>query len=395
MNKFFKRFLVFLILNALILGGTFLLGVYYGKSKCRICPPEDIDFSLFWEAYRALEDNFIDNEKLTPKEIVYGAIEGMVKTLKDPYTNFFTPQKSKKFIEEEIKGMYEGVGMYIGIRDNQLQVISPIEGTPAYKAGLRAGDKILFINGTSTEGITLEEAANLIKGPRGTEVTLTILREEWEEPRDFKIKRARITIPVVKWEVKENNIAYIKIFHFTERTDEEFNKISFEILNSPGIDRIILDLRNNPGGLLSEVIKISGYFLKRGDPIVIIKEKDKEIVKRAKGNERFLKYPLVVLINKGTASGAEILASALRENLRAKFLIGETSFGKGLVQEPIYLSDNSLLKITTSEWLTSKGKAINKIGVKPDIEIEMKEEDYREGKDPQLEEAIKVIKKIK
>ncbi len=388
----FKKTLIFFLFSILFISSV-SFAFYLGKSQCPICPPQDLDFSLFWEAYYKLKENFLEKEKISDKDILYGAISGMVKSLGDPYSSFYNPKETERFIQEDIKGEYEGVGMYIGIRNNQLQVISPLKGTPAYRAGLKAGDKILAINGTSTEGMSLEKATSLIKGPKGTKVKLTIFREGWEKPKEFIIERAKIEIPTLEWELKEKEIAYIHIYQFNEKTNKKFSKIAFEILNSSA-KKIILDLRNNPGGLLNEVVKISGWFLKSGDKVVIIKEKNKKEVKRAFGNEIFLNYPMVVLINQGTASGAEILAAALRENRNVK-LIGQTSFGKGSVQEPIRLSDGSLLKITIAEWLTPNENSINNKGVKPDIEVKMTDEDFNKERDPQLEKALEIIKQMR
>ncbi|MDI6591407.1 MAG: S41 family peptidase [Patescibacteria group bacterium] len=369
----------------------FGLGFYLGKTQCKICPPEEIDFSLFWEAYHKLQEKFVSPEKLDVQKMIYGAISGMVKSLNDPYTIFLNPEETKEFLKS-IKGeVFEGVGMEIGIRKGQLQVIAPLEGTPAQKAGLRTGDKIIKINDTLTAEITIEEAVSLIRGPKGTEVTLTILREGWQEPKEFKIKRAMIKVPTLKKELKDENIVYLKLYQFSEELSSDFGKAAIEILDSPA-QKIVLDLRNNPGGLLEEAEAISGWFLERGQTVVIVEGKKREEHK-AEGNERFVDYPIVVLINQGTASGAEILAAALRDN-RGAIIIGETSFGKGLVQEPERLRDGSILKITTAKWLTPKGQSITGVGIEPDILVEMTEKDYEEGRDPQLEKAIEVIKEL-
>jgi carboxyl-terminal processing protease len=385
-----KKILI-VFFSVVLIFGIFASGFYFGKSKCKICPPKDINFSLFWEAFYKLRENFLEKEKFEIQKIIYGAIEGMTKSLGDPYTTFFTPDETKRF-EEEVRGKFEGVGMEIGIKKGKLKVIAPLEGTPAKRAGILAGDEILKIDGKSTEGLSVEEAAILIRGPKGTEVTLTIYREDWEKPRDFKLVRDVIKIPVVKWELKEDNIAYIKIYQFLEPTGIDFSRTAGEILNSPA-KKIILDLRDNSGGLLDEVVKVSGWFLKIGEIVTIEKREGKEKPRYSLGPAEFLKYPVVVLINRGSASAAEILAAALREN-RGIILIGENSFGKGTVQEPFFLSDGSSLKITIAEWLTPKGNSISEIGLKPDIEIKMTEEDYEKGFDPQLEKAIEIIKGI-
>lgn len=384
-----KLFLLFVI------GAVFIGGFFLGQSSvtCDICPPEDIDFSLFWQTRNVLEEKFVEPAKINTKEMIYGAISGMVKTLGDPYTTFLNPEDTKKF-KEDIKGVFEGVGMEIGIREGELLIIAPLEGTPAQKAGLLPGDKILKIDDTLTRDITIDEAVSLIRGPKGTEVTLTILREGWEESREFKIKRGVIEIPSLKWEMKDENIAYLKIYHFSSKASFDFSKTAFEILKSPA-KKIILDLRNNPGGYLEVAQDIAGWFLQRGQIVTIEdfgdKEKDKEY--KAQGNERFVNFPIVVLINQGSASGSEILAAALRDN-RGISIIGERSFGKGSVQELEELREGASLKVTVAHWLTPKGKLITDVGLEPDIVIEMTSEDYEQGRDPQLDKAIEIIRQL-
>lgn len=387
-------FLAFILIGASFYSGFLYGKLQYGKLQCRICPPEEIDFSLFWEAYHKLKEKFVDKSKIDAQKIIYGAISGMIKSLGDPYSAFFTPAERKKF-EEDIKGSFEGIGIEIGIRNGQLLIITPLEETPAKKAGLRAGDKILKINDILTVDLTIDEAVNLIRGPKDTEVTLTILREGWEQPKEIKIRRDLIKIPSIKFEIKETpegeKIAYIKIFQFFENTAQDFNRIANEILKK-GLNKIILDLRNNPGGILQEAEEVASWFLKK-DQIMVIVEGKERTEHRTKRDGKFADYPIVILINNGSASGAEILAAAIRDNREAK-IIGEKSFGKGSVQEPDLLSDNSLLKITTAKWLTPKGQHISEVGLNPDLVVKMTEEDYEQEKDPQLEKALEIIKNL-
>jgi carboxyl-terminal processing protease len=372
---------------------SFTLGVVVGENRvhCKICKPEELDFSLFWEAYQKLQEKFVAKEKIDYQKVLYGAISGMVKSLDDPYTVFLDPEENKRF-NEDVSGLFEGIGAEIGIRKGQLQIISPLEGTPAEKAGLRAGDKIIKINDTFTTDLTVDEAVNLIRGPKGTEVTLTIFREELEAPKEIKIQRAVIEIPSLKWELKEGNIAYIKLYQFSEKADTDFRDKAMEILASPA-QKIILDLRNNPGGYLEVANNIAGWFLKRNSIVTIEdfggKFERKEY--KAQGNEKFADYPIVILINQGSASGSEILAGALRDNRSIK-LIGEKSFGKGSVQELENLPGGASLKITVAKWLTPKGESISEKGLDPDIQVEMTEKDYENGRDPQLDKAIEIIK---
>lgn len=393
MSEKFKKFFIFVFFLSFI-GAVFYGGFLYGKFQCKICPPEDIDFSLFWEAYYKLKEKFVDKEKLDIQKIIYGAISGMAKSLGDPYTVFYTPEEAKKF-KEDIRGSFEGIGAEIGIRKGQLVIVAPLEGSPAQKAGLRPGDKIIKINDILTVDLTLDEAVSLIRGPKGTEVTLTILREGWDQPKEFKIIRTVIKIPSVKFEIKTTpkgkEIAYIKIFQFYENTSQDFTLIANEILKK-GVKKIILDLRNNPGGVLQEAENIASWFLKK-DQIMVIVEGERKEEHRTKIDGKFSDFQIVVLINNGSASGAEILAAALRDN-RGAILVGEKTFGKGSVQEPEVLSEGSLLKITTAKWLTPKGQYISELGLEPDIVVKMTEEDFEEGRDPQLEKALEIIENL-
>lgn len=403
--KFIKKNLIFILLIPVLLLG-FSLGFLTGKIEKPVLiegvcnleegKPEGIDFSLFWDAWRILQEKYL--EALGPKEMLYGAISGMVKSLKDPYTVFLNPEESKTF-KEDIAGKFEGVGMEIGMRKNELTVISPLEGTPAEKAGIRAGDKILKIDDRPTQDLTIEEAVHLIRGQRGTTVSLTIFREEWEVPKEVKIVRAVIEIPILKWEIKrpENgypDLAYLKLYHFSETASSEFKKAALQILASP-CKKMILDLRNNPGGYLEVAQDIAGWFLERGKVVAIedFGEQKERKEYKARGNAKFLDWPMVVLLNQGSASGSEILAGALRDN-RGILIIGEKSFGKGSVQELAELKEGSSLKVTIAKWLTPKGQLIAEKGLEPDIKVEMTDEDYTEGRDPQLDKAIEVLKDL-
>lgn len=396
-----KKFLIsFLIIAFFVI---FSLGIWIGKTQvvCKVCPPEKIDFSLFWESWDKLQEKYISPEKLDVQNMIYGAISGLIDSLGDPYTTFFNPTDTKLFLED-VSGRFEGVGMEVGIRKGQLQIIAPLEGTPAKKAGLRPGDKIIKIDDVSTAELKIEEAINLMRGPKGTEVSLYILREGWEAPKEFKIKRAVIEIPSLKWELinlngevdKEGEIAYLRLYQFSEKANSDFSKAAIEILKSPA-KKIILDLRNNPGGYLEIAQEIAGWFLNRGQIVVMedFNVRQDQIVYKTEGNANLLDYPTVILINQGSASASEILAAALRDNRGIK-LIGETSYGKGSVQELESLSGGSSLKITVADWLTPKGDRINNVGLEPDIKIEMAEEDYAQDRDSQLEKAIEIIREM-
>ncbi|MBI2054340.1 MAG: S41 family peptidase [Candidatus Staskawiczbacteria bacterium] len=372
---------------------VFQLGVFVGSANFfyYVPQPEEIDFSLFWDSYNKLKKNFVNPEAIDVKKIVYGAISGMTKTLGDPYTDFFDPTEAEKFFQD-LSGSFEGIGVEIGLKNNRPTVISPLEGTPGKKAGLKPGDVILEINEKSTYDMTVEEAVSLIRGPKGTDVVLTVFRQEWDRPREIKITRDVIKIPAMVWELKEGDTAYIKIYQFDNVLAQDFRKAAFQILNSQA-KRIILDLRNNPGGYLEVSQDIAGWFLEKGTIVTIedFGQGEEQKTFKAEGSAVFMDYPTVVLINGGTASASEILAGALRDNRNVK-LIGDKSFGKGSVQEIINLMDGSFLKITIAKWLTPKGQSISDLGLEPDIKVEISDEDIEQDKDPQLQKALEIIK---
>ena len=378
-----------LIIVALV---AFQLGNSKGQLECSVCAPEDVDFSLFWEAYNELQNKFVKANVLVDQTMVYGAIQGMTASLNDPYTMFFSPEETQTFLED-VNGHFEGVGMEVGIRDDQLQVVAPLKGTPAEEAGFMAGDQIVSIDGVSTIDLTVEEAVGLIRGAKGTDVTLTIYRSSWGELKDITVTRGVIEVPSLEWEIIDDNIAYIQLYQFSRLASNDFRKAAYEIVNSD-VDKIILDLRNNPGGYLEVSIDIAGWFLNRDEVVVIENLRDgQEQIHKSNGNGLFNDYNVVVLINQGSASASEILSGALRDN-NGTLLIGKKSFGKGSVQQLEDLTGGSSLKITIAEWLTPNSNLINDIGLEPDIEVDYTEEDYLNSEDPQLLKAIEVIKEL-
>ena len=392
MNKTIKRLLVSLFL-VLLLGASFGAGFWFGQEQCEVCPPSEVDMSLFWESWETLHDKYVDAGDLKSQQLIYGAISGMVKSLDDPYTMFMEPSDAKRF-RENVSGDFEGIGAEIGIRENQLQIIAPLEDTPAEKAGIQAGDKVLEVNGTSTQGMTIEKAVELIRGPKGSMVTLTIARDSWKESKPVDIKRSTIEIPSMSWEMKEGGIAYIKLDHFTEALSASFREAAIEITKKDA-EGIVLDVRNNPGGYLSVAQDIAGWFVKDGKTIAIEDfGSDREDKKyKSQGPGTFADVPVVVLINQGSASASEILAGALRDQRKVK-LIGSKSFGKGSVQELSRLDDGSSLKVTVAKWLTPNGNLIADKGLEPDVKVERTEEDYKNDKDPQLKKALEIIRNL-
>lgn len=354
---------------------------------------EDVSFSLFWEVWDKLEQSFLDKTKIDPQKMVYGAISGMVSSLGDPYTVFLPPQE-QNMSKQDLAGEFEGVGIELGYKDSKVAVIAPLSGTPAERAGIKAGDLILRIKDETknidkeTAEMSLPEAVTIIRGPQGSKVTLTIFREDKGE---FEVELIRQTIVVKSVEVSfKDDIAHLKLLRFGERTYEEWEEAISSIINhEPEVKGVILDLRNNPGGFLQGSVFIASEFLKDG---VVVKQEQS----RDGGTETFsvnrkgrlLTAPLVVLINQGSASASEIVAGALQERGRAK-VVGEKSFGKGTIQEAEELLGGSGLHITVARWLLPSGKNIDKEGIKPDFEVEMDEKD--QTRDPQLEKAIELL----
>ena len=395
----------FAIIAVLIVGTSFAGGFYFHQRLSKtyvpikevinreLGQPQGIDFSLFWKTWDLIQSRYVDQDKVKAQDLVYGAIDGMVKAVGDPYTVFFKPEESENFAQE-INGTFGGIGIEIGLRNNILTVISPIKGTPAEKAGLLAGDKIIKIGEKSTEGLRVDEAVNIIRGPKGTPVRLTINRENSSSPKEVTIIRDTIKIPTVSWKLLDGKTAYIQLFVFNRNVDDDFKKVAKEIVNSKA-DRIILDLRNNPGGLLDSSVNIASYFL-NSDQLVIQEKyangKNDEF--RTSNNGQLKNYPLVIITNKGSASASEILAGAIKDN-RGITIIGEKSFGKGVVQEVNELPGRASVKITIAKWFTPKGTSINDNGIDPDIIIERTEADIDAKRDPQLDKALEIVKQLK
>ena len=341
-----------------------------------------------WGKWRHKYDNVIKTN-----EDAYVAIDTMIASLNDPYTKFLNP---KEFADEtgSIKGSLKGIGIQIGVKDGKLMVIAPIEDTPAEKAGLLADDEILAIDGKSTKGITVDKAADQIRGEEGTQVTLLVKRKD-SEPKTYTITRAEIEIKSISQKIPDNikmpkDIGYIRLSSFISRNaSKEFQQI---LTNSPDKKAFIVDLRSNPGGLLSNAIYISDMFLD-GGAIVSTVDRDgyKETSRASRGV--LTKKPLVVILDKGSASASEIFSGAMKDNKRA-VLIGTQSFGKGLVQEINKLPNNAGINITIQKYLTPNGTDIHKKGITPDIVVELTEEDIKNRNDVQLKKAIEVAQEL-
>jgi len=361
---------------------------------------QNVDFSLFWKVWNDLSAKYVDKSKLDTQKMVYGAIGGMVDAVGDPYTVFFEPTKAKQFAQE-ISGAFGGVGMEIGVKNDILTVVAPLPDTPAAKAGILAGDKILKINGAPTQGLPAEEAVSLIRGKVGTKVTITISGSD-DKLKDITLTRETIKVPTVVWKMinsNNKNIAYIQAYQFNENINSQFKKAVDEIEKSnPKADGIVLDLRNNPGGLLDSAINLAGYFVAKGQPVVSEVFGDGTVNKfTSDGNAVLAKYRVVILVNGGSASASEILAGALHDNLRLK-LIGEKTFGKGVVQELVNLDGGASLKVTVAKWFTPAGTNISEKGIEPDIKVELTADQKKNiifgdlSVDPQLQKALDILK---
>ena len=343
----------------------------------------------FFESLSLIRNEFIEKD-IDLNKIIQGAIKGMLKALDDPYTRYMDPQAFKREQEDMFLGYFGGLGVIISVKDDQITIISPIEDTPAYKAGIKAGDKIIEIDGKSTEGMGLDDAVNILRGEKGTEVTIGIKRENVEDILKFNIIRDIIEVQAVKQKIigEENNIGYIRITTFNVNTKPELEEVLGGFNKDSNIQGIILDLRNNPGGLLDSAIEVASEFIKEG---AIVHIKDREGVKvtiQSKGNN-YPPWPLIVLINEGSASASEIVSGAIQDSKRGK-LLGEKTFGKGVVQQVFNLSDGSGVVITTSEYFTPNERSINHIGIEPDILIEAAEDSEE---DVQLDKALELLEK--
>jgi len=351
---------------------------------------QDVDFALFWEVWDRLEKNYLNKEKIDPAQMVFGAIKGMVASLDDPYTVFLKPQENKE-VKEDLNGAFEGVGIQLGYKEDQLAVIAPLKGTPADKAGVKAGDLNLKINEETATELSADEAAQKIRGPKGTKVKLTLLHSGEKEPYEVEIVRETIVVPSVEVDFLSDNgqvVAHLKLLKFGDRTAEEWEKAVNQILEyQPQIEGIILDLRNNPGGYLTGSVFIASEFLSSG---IIVQQEQASGFKETYSVDRqgrLLSQPLIVLINEGSASASEIVAGSLREHQRAK-VVGTKSFGKGTIQEAEDLSGGAGLHITTARWLLPSGESIDEVGLRPDVEVK---DDPQTETDEQLEKAIEVL----
>lgn len=349
------------------------------------------DFEPFWKVWNIINQKYPNQEKATDQERVWAATQGLVSSLNDPYSVFFSPKDAKSF-NEQIKGEFTGVGMEVGVKDRILTVIAPIKNTPAERAGIKSGDKILEIDGASTADLPLDKAIEKIRGVKGTTVTLTIYRDDEDAPREIAIVRDVISIPTIDHKVLENNVHVISLYSFDANSASLFRDEIMSFKQS-GATKLIVDLRGNPGGYLDSAVQTASWFLPLGT--VIVKEdygpKQSTDVLKSKGYDIFdSNLTMAILVDGGSASASEIFAGALSEHGVAK-LIGTQTFGKGSVQELVPVTEDTYVKITIAKWLTPKGVSISEKGLTPDIVIKSNKGDQIGKADAQLDRAIKYV----
>lgn len=365
-------------------------GAGYSVSLLISAPsPTPPGLNLVEEAWQLILEDFVDKDELDPKELSCGAIKGLLDVLDDPYSAYFDAEQYE-LKQSSLEGAFDGIGAVVNIDDEQLTVVAPIEGTPAEMEGIMPRDRILEIDGESTEGMSLTEAVLRIRGERGTQVTLRVLHQDEETPEDIVITREEIKVDSVYLEMLPHDIAHIRLTHFSDRTNAELASALEEILAKDAVG-IILDLRDNPGGILEAAVAVASQFLKEGCVLYAVDSEGQRETWNVKEGRLATDPPLAVLVNGNSASASEVVAGALQDHGRAP-LIGTKTLGKGSVNHFHQLSDGSAIYITFSRWYTPNGRQIEGYGLSPDDEVERTTEDIEQGNDPQLDRAIEYIR---
>lgn len=405
---------------------AFFLGYYFGINKVSTDwknykpsitvvnkePPSNlkpVDFSQFWNVWQKLEASYYDKKAIEPQKLLNGAISGMVSSLDDPYTVYLPPKQNTDF-KEGLAGQFQGIGAELGMKDKQIIVVAPLEGMPAEKAGVKSEDAILKVDDQPTAGWILSKAVEKIRGPKGTKVTITVLHKGQEKPVDIAISRDTITVKSVNGWIKEiksikgiksitgttgkEKIAYIRLSQFGDNTNQEWlavvNKLALDMQKDKSVKGVIFDIRNNPGGYLTDATFIASEFIEKGTVVIQDRGNGDRNIFSVNRKGLLLKVPVAVLINKGSASASEIVAGALRDHNRAK-LIGETSFGKGTIQQAEDLGGGAGLHVTIAKWLTPNETWVHGKGLEPDIKVALDEKDPT--RDFQLEKAVEELVK--
>lgn len=416
-----KRLQIFLLLVIVFLGGYFFgitkVNFEWSHYKPNITvvnkePPSSaslVDFGLFWTVWDKLTTNYYDKKAIDPQKLLYGAISGMVSSIGDPYTMFLPPVQNTNF-QQQLAGQFTGIGAELGMKAKQIIVIAPLAGSPAEKAGIKAGDSIMKVDGNSTLAWTLPQTVDKIRGPKGTNVTLTVIHDGESKEKDITIQRDVITVKSVDGWVKQvkdmpgisqqlkksenanDSVAYIRLSQFGDNTNQDWTNLINTLkpkLASMHAKGLILDLRDNPGGYLTDAVFIAGEFLPQGKPVVIQDD--------GNGNQNTLSVnrlgslmdiPLIILINRGSASASEIVSGAMRDNNRAK-LVGEKSFGKGTIQQAMDLGNNAGLHVTIAKWLTPNQTWVHGKGLTPDYAVSL--DSKNPAHDTQFEKAVELL----
>jgi carboxyl-terminal processing protease len=357
-------------------GGGLLAGFALNRGQAAPCPEAaDVcaEFGVFWEAWKLARERYVDAEAADPDQMVAGAVNGMLDTLGDEgHTRFLSAEEASAW-DESLRGSFEGIGAYIDVRDGQTVIVAPIDGSPAAAAGIRAGDIVLAVNGESTAGWTVDELAAKVRGPEGTDVTLRVQHPGEAEPVELTITRAEVVVPSVTWRMLAGETALIRLSSFDEDAGDELER-ALEQAQAEGARAVVLDLRNNPGGLLDESIQAASQFLPEGTTVLLEENRDgvREATTARSGGVA-LDIPLVVMVNANSASAAEILSGALQDAGRAT-LVGEATFGTGTVLTPYRLSDGARLLLGTQQWLTPGGRLIRGQGIEPDEAVALPED---------------------
>lgn len=380
-----------LLVISFILGGFYFQDYVYSFINSNSKLSNNLETNSLQKVYNFLREEYLYPDKFKDKTTAeLGAVKGLVESLDDPYTVYFSKDEYKDF-SENLDGKFQGIGAEIGLREGQLIIVAPITGTPASKAGLLPGDAIIAINGETTFGLSVDKAVTKIRGEKGTEVKLEITREGQDGIKEFTIVRDTIDFPYITVKEKDG-VGIITLSQFQVETAQELDQEIMK-LQEKGINNVILDLRNNPGGYLQSAVDVVELFTPKGSVAVIEKGRDSNTRTelKTKRTPKYADIKLVILVNQGSASASEIVAGALRD-LKDIKLVGQTTFGKGLVQSTKDFPDGSVLKYTIAEWYTPSGTALNKEGIKPDFEVILTLEDIKSAKDPQLDKAIELIK---
>ena len=398
---------LYIALSAVVIAGIFVLGLYIGYSHRPATPVAnvtntgvpaemnvDADFAPFWKVWKLIDAKHPGADKTTAQARVYGAIQGMVNSLGDPYSVYFPPTDATNF-ETTIQGSFDGIGMEVGEKDGILTVIAPLKGSPSELAGIKAGDKIIKIGKTSTNNMTVDAAVTLIRGPKGTPVTLTIYREGEDAPRDITVIRDTIKIPTLEYKLRDDGVFVIGLYNFSASSAQLMEEALRNFAVS-GSTKLVIDLRGNPGGYLDSAVDMASFFLPAGETVVsedFGANGPKPKIYRSKGFKLLdLKaIKIAILVDKGSASASEILAGALNERGVAP-LIGETTYGKGSVQEVIDITDTTMLKLTVAKWLTPNGVSISEKGIEPTIPVKVTETDIKNKVDPVMNRALQYFK---